>query len=98
MSTTKARAAAPEPPAAEASSLVQQLLAERRDLLVTCERLRLELDELRARQGRPDPGLKRLEDENARLRADLASARAELEAIEAGVQRAVSQLESASGP
>jgi hypothetical protein len=42
--------------------------------------------------------VKRLEDENARLRADLASARAQLEAMEAGVQRAVSQLESAAGP
>jgi predicted nucleic acid-binding Zn-ribbon protein len=97
MSTTRTRAAAPEPPGPAASSLVQQLLAERRDLLVARERLRLELDELRTRQGRPDPRLKRLEDENARLRADLASARTELEAMEAGVQHAVSQLESASG-
>ena len=84
MSTSKAR-----PP-----DLVQQLLTERRELLVANERLRMELDELRARESGPDPRLRRLDDENARLRRELAAARAQLEVFEGGVQKAVAQLEA----
>jgi len=89
MSTSRARAGPPEAP-----QLVQQLLTERRELLVANERLRLELGELRARESGPDPRLRRLEDENARLRAELAVARAQLEVFEGGVQKAVAQLEA----
>jgi predicted nuclease with TOPRIM domain len=74
--------------------LVQQLLTERRELLVANERLRMELDELRARESGPDPRLRRLEDENARLRHELAAARTQVETFEVGVQKAVSQLEA----
>jgi hypothetical protein len=84
MSTSRAR-----PP-----ELVQQLLTERRELLVANERLRMELDELRARESGPDPRLRRLDDENARLRRELAAARAQLEVFEGGVQKAVAQLEA----
>jgi hypothetical protein len=79
----------PRPP-----DLVQQLLTERRELLVANERLRMELDELRARESGPDPRLRRLDDENARLRRELAAARAQLEVFEGGVQKAVAQLEA----
>jgi hypothetical protein len=89
MSTSRARAGPPE-----ASQLVQQLLTERRELLVANERLRLELADLRARESGPDPRLRRLEDENARLRQDLAAVRAQLEVFEGGVQKAVAQLEA----
>ena len=89
MSTSKARAGP-----FEGSQLVQQLLAERRELLVANERLRLELAELRAREEGPDPRLRRLEAENARLRQELAATRAQLEVFEVGVQRAVAQLEA----
>ena len=58
------------------------------------ERLRLELAELRARESGPDPRLRRLEDENARLRQELAAARGQLEVLEEGVQRAVAQLDA----
>jgi predicted nuclease with TOPRIM domain len=84
MSTSRAR-----PP-----ELVQQLLTERRELLVANERLRMELDEVRARESGPDPRLRRLEDENARLRHELAAVRAQLELFEGGVQKAVAQLEA----
>jgi len=89
MSTPRARAGPPE-----ASGLVQQLLSERRELLVANERLRLELQELRGRQAGPDPAVRRMEEENARLRRELSAARAQLEAFEAGVQKAVAQLEA----
>ena len=88
MSTTTARTGPPE-----ASGLVQQLLTERRELLVANERLRLELDELRGRETVPDPRLRRMQEENARLREELATARARLETLEGGVQKVVAQLE-----
>jgi predicted nuclease with TOPRIM domain len=74
--------------------LVQQLLTERRELLVANQRLRMELEEVRARESGPDPRLRRLEDENARLRHELAAARAQLEVFQGGVQKAVAQLEA----
>jgi hypothetical protein len=92
MSTSGSRAGQPE-----SSQLVQQLLTERRKLLVANERLRLELAELRARESGPDPGLRRLEDENGRLRRELAATRAQLEVFEEGVQKAVALLESERG-
>lgn len=43
--------------------------------MVANERLRLELEELRAGAGKPDPRLRRLEGENRRLRQELDRAR-----------------------
>lgn len=93
MSTRKGKPFEPEPP------LVQKLLAERRELLVSRERLSLELTELREARGRPTPALLRLERENHSLRSQLAQARTRLDAFEAGVVRAVTLLERAQvGP
>ena len=58
------------------------------------ERLRLELQEQRAKEAGPDPRLGRLERENAMLCQELATVRAELETFETGVRRAVAQLEA----
>jgi hypothetical protein len=46
---------------------VQQLLAERRELMVAAERARLEAEDLRRRAGRHDPHVQRLEAEVIRL-------------------------------
>ncbi len=59
-------------------SLVQDLLAERRELKVTVERLKLELADAQASGGGPDPRVRELQDEVERLRYQLASARAEV--------------------
>ena len=64
-------------PSKPSESLVQQLLGERRELKVTVERLRLELDEAKAVAGGPDPRVRDLQGEIERLRYQLASARAE---------------------
>jgi hypothetical protein len=99
MSTRKASVAQPEP-APTAPDVVQQLLAERRELKVANERLRLEIDEVRAAQarmqGKPDRRLTLLEDENRRLRQELASLRAENERLLEGVAMAVEDLERAA--
>lgn len=81
-------------------SLVQDLLAERRELKVAVERLKLELADAQAGGGGgPDPRLKELEDEIERLRYQLASSRAEVtqlreerDELRAGIQRALDQL------
>lgn len=81
-------------------SLVQDLLAERRELKVAVERLKLELADAQAGgDGGPDPRLKQLEDEIERLRYQLASSRAEVsrlreerDELRAGIQRALDQL------
>ena len=64
-------------PTKPSESVVQQLLAERRELKVTIERLRLDLAEVKTTAGGPDPRLRGLEGEIERLRYQLASARAE---------------------
>jgi chromosome segregation ATPase len=64
-------------PTKPSESLVQQLLAERRELKVSVERLRLELAEANASAGGPDPRVRDLQGEIERLRYQLASARAE---------------------
>jgi predicted nuclease with TOPRIM domain len=74
------------------SSLVQELLAARRELMVANERLRLEIDEARSRAGKPDPRLRLLEEENRRLRAELSSARAERDELRGTVEAAIRQL------
>ena len=80
-------------------SLVQDLLAERRQLRVTVERLRLELAEAQAGGSGPDPRVKEQQDEIERLRYQLASARAEVthmreerDLLRAGIEKALEQL------
>jgi len=64
-------------PTGPSESLVQQLLAERRELKVAVERLRLELAEAKSTSTGPSPRLQELQSEIERLRYQLASARAE---------------------
>jgi hypothetical protein len=99
MSTRKASVAQPEPPPA-VPDVVQQLLAERRELKVANERLRLEIGEAHAAQarmrGKPDRRLTLLEEENRRLRQELAALRAESELVLEGVAQALDGLERAA--
>lgn len=88
MSTRKGKPSDSEPP------LVQKLLLERRELLVSCERLKLELAELRRTRAHSSPPLRRLEQENQSLRSKLAAARRELDEFRAGVELAVGLLEN----
>ena len=83
-------------PTRPSESLVQELLAERRELKVAVERLRLELEEARRSSGGPNPRLKELQSEIERLRYQLASARAEAglmreqrDELRLGVERAL---------
>jgi hypothetical protein len=64
-------------PTKPSESLVQELLAERRELKVALERLRLELAEAKATAGGPDPRMRELAAEIERLRYQVAHARAE---------------------
>jgi DNA repair exonuclease SbcCD ATPase subunit len=81
-------------------SLVQQLLAERRELKVAVERLKIELEDARASGGGgPDPRVAELQQEIERLRYQLASVRAEVtqlredrDGLKAGIERALDQL------
>jgi len=89
-------------PAKPSDSLVQQLLAERRELKVTVERLRLELAEAKATTGGPDPRLRELQGEIERLRYQVASTRAEAglmreerDELRQGVEKALEQLAGA---
>lgn len=87
-------------PTRPSESLVQELLAERRELKVSVERLKLDLAEAQANSGGgPDPRVKGLQDEVERLRYQLASARAELnqlreerDELRDGIERALEQL------
>ena len=83
-------------------SLVQDLLAERRELKVAVERLKLELADAQASSAGPDPRkreLSELKEEVERLRYQLASARAEItqlreerDHLRGGIERALDQL------
>jgi septal ring factor EnvC (AmiA/AmiB activator) len=80
-------------------SLVQQLLAERRELKVAIERMRLDLDDARSSAVGPDPRLEELRAEVERLRYQLASSRAEAgqlreerDELRAGVERALQKM------
>jgi uncharacterized coiled-coil DUF342 family protein len=64
-------------PTKPSESLVQELLAERRELKVALERLRLELVEVKTTAGGPDPRMRELTAEVERLRYQLAHTRAE---------------------
>jgi chromosome segregation ATPase len=86
-------------PTKPSESLVQQLLAERRELKVSVERLRLELAEAKTTAGGPDPRLRDLKGEIERLRYQLASVRAEAglmreerDELRVGIEHALEQL------
>jgi len=72
------------------------VLAERRELMIANERLRLELEELRGGGDRPDPRQHVLELENRALRDELRAARAELDLLREAVERVIEELEKAS--
>jgi chromosome segregation ATPase len=79
--------------------LVQELLAERRELKVALERLRIELEDLRSTSGGPDPRVRDLATEIERLRYQLAQARAEVgllreerDELRHGVEKALEQI------
>ena len=85
-------------PTKPSEALVQDLLAERRQLKVAVERLKLELADASKSSG-PDPRVKELQDEVERLRYQLASARAEAtqlreerDSLRSGIERALDQL------
>jgi chromosome segregation ATPase len=87
-------------PTKPSESLVQQLLAERRELKVAVERMRLELGEAKTTASGPDPRVHELEAEVERLRYQLASTRAELGQLREerdellhGVEQAIEQLQ-----
>jgi capsule polysaccharide export protein KpsE/RkpR len=86
-------------PKKPSESLVQELLAERRDLKVALERLRLELEDMRSTSGGPDPRVSGLTAEVERLRYQLAHARAEAgllrderDELRLGVEKALEQI------
>lgn len=83
-----------------AESLVQGLLAERRELKVLLERARMDLAETREGSSGPDPRLQELEAEVERLRHQLATARAEAnvlreerDELRTGIEKALGQFE-----
>jgi chromosome segregation ATPase len=82
-----------------AESLVQELLAERRELKVQLERARMDLEDANQGSSGPDPRVKDLETEVERLRHQLATARAEAnvlrderDELRAGIEKALEQL------
>jgi hypothetical protein len=98
MSARATRPSPRKPAAAEApgGGIVQQVLAERRDLMVANERLRLELEELQRSGSREDPRLHVLELENRALRQELADVREDLAWFQDAVKRMVEEIEKAS--
>ena len=65
-------------PAKPADSLVQELLAERRQLKVALERARIEVADAQGAGGGPDPRVAELQTELARMRKQLDDTRAEV--------------------
>jgi len=84
------------PPAENGAGIVQQVLAERRELMIANERLRLELEELRGSGVREDPRLHVLELENRALRDELGELREDLEYFQQAVRRLIEEMEKAS--
>jgi chromosome segregation ATPase len=83
-------------PTKPSESLVQELLAERRELKVALERLRIELEDVRSATSGPDPRVRDLTAEIERLRYQLAQSRAEAgnlreerDELRQGVQKAL---------
>lgn len=103
MSTHRGSRRPPDPATGTGTgeNLVQRLLAERRELMIANERLKLELKERTDHQG-PEARLHRLEDEVRRLRQELATARAERDqarqerdGLRTGVESALAELRRA---
>lgn len=88
-------------PAKPSESLVQQLLAERRELKVALERARLEMAEARGNSGEQDPRIPQLQAELSRLRTQLDETRAEVNLLRTerdelrdGIVHAIGQLKA----
>ena len=88
-------------PAKPADSLVQELLAERRQLKVALERARLEVADAQASGGGPDPRLGELHAELVRLRKQLDDTRAEVNLLRTerdelrdGIAQVLTQLQT----
>ena len=86
-------------PKKPSESLVQELLAERRELKVALERVRIEMQDLRSASSGPDPRVRELTTEVERLRYQLAQARAEAglmreerDELRHGVEKALEQI------
>ena len=86
-------------PKKPAESLVQELLAERRELKVMLERARMELADAKAGSTGPDPRVNDLENEIERLRHQLATSRAEVgllreerDELRQGIEHALEQF------
>jgi len=86
-------------PAKPADSLVQELLAERRQLKVALERSRIDVADAQASGGGPDPRLGELHAELVRLRKQLDDTRAEVNLLRTerdelrdGIAHALTQL------
>jgi hypothetical protein len=73
-------------------SLVQSLLAEKRELMIAAERLKLENADLRKQAGRHDPRVLKLEEEVRRLREQVELVRAERDHLRAAIEEALAQL------
>jgi hypothetical protein len=86
------------PVAANGAGIVQQLLAEKRELMVANERLRLELADVRGQGEVVDPRLSVLEQANRSLRDELARAKLDLERFERDLERLLSEVEKAKAP
>ena len=76
-----------------AESVVQELLAETRRLRIENERLRQEAEDRDRQASGPDPRIARLEEENRRLRQELAAATAARESLEEAVSGVLDRLE-----
>jgi chromosome segregation ATPase len=83
-------------PRAEGAAIVQQMLAERRELMIANERLRLELEELRGATTREDPRLHVMELENRALRTELKALQAELSGLQEAIVRTIDEIRKAS--
>jgi chromosome segregation ATPase len=89
---------APDKPS---ESLVQELLAERRQLKVALERARLELAEAQVASGDQDPRVPQLQSELARVRMQLDETRAEVNLLRTerdelrdGIVRAIADMKA----
>jgi capsule polysaccharide export protein KpsE/RkpR len=97
MSTRETRKRPPDQGTGQAegsAGLVQQLLAERRGLMIANERLKLELDEARA-SDRGNPRVRELEAEVRRLRHELDAVREQRQGLEDGMLSVLEDLRRA---